>query len=144
MGTTNWPRLLLCGLITGFVWTLLSATLLGLVGQDFVAAVPGRRLDAPGGLHLLMLGLNFAQAIWGIWFYTVLRPRYGPGKKTAALAGFAWWVVVSLQSAKWAALVAVPVKAAGALLLTTLPAIIVAMAVGAWAYERQKSGKLEG
>ena len=144
MAASHWLRILLCGLITGFVWTLLSVIVLAVVGQEFVAAVPGGRLNAPGGQHGLLFGLNLAQAVWGIWIYTVLRARFRPGWKTAAVAGFAWWVIVSLQSSKWAALVAVPFKAALALLVTTLPAIIVAMAVGAWCYERTNGRKLEG
>lgn len=70
-----------------------------------------------------------------MWLYAAIRPRYGPGPKTALVAGFAWWVIVSLQSGKWVAVGFVPVKATLARLAITLPAILLAALVGAWPYE---------
>ena len=73
-----------------------------------------------------------------MWLYAAIRPRYGPGPKTALMAGLAWWVIVSLQSGKWVAAGFVPVKATLAPLATlvvTLRAILLAAPVGAWPYE---------
>ena len=134
----NWGRVFLCGLVAGGVWTLLSVTLLALVGGDFVDAVPGGRLNVPsGGLQAFLLLSNFAAGIWAMWLYAAIRPRYGPGPKTALVAGLAWWFIVSLQSGKWVALLSVHPKAVLTLLATTLPAIIVSAVVGAWPYEER-------
>ena len=102
--------------------------LLFLVGGDSLAALPGGGLDAAsGGVHLFLFGSNVAAGIWAMWLYTAIRPRHGSGPKTVAKAGFAWWVIVSLQSGKWLALVSVSsLKAILVLLAATLPATIVA------------------
>jgi len=133
MGKINWIRVFLCGLVTGVVWTLLSIPLLYFFGEEFLQAVqPGTQ---SGGVRIFLFVSNLATGIWGIWLYAMLRPHIGPGPKTAVLAGIGWWVIVTLQSAKWVALGFVPVKAALGLLLPTLPAIIAATLVGAWLYK---------
>jgi hypothetical protein len=33
--------------------------------------------------------------MWIMWLYAAIRPRYGPGPKTAAVAGFALWFIGS-------------------------------------------------
>ena len=137
MGKINWTRVFLCGLLAGGVWTLLSVTLLVFVGGDFLAAALNDRQSAPsGGVHLFLLFSNLAAGVWAMWLYTAIRPSYGPGPKTAVVAGLAWWVIVSVQSAKWVALLSVPPAAVLAPLAATLPAIIVATLAGAWFYEK--------
>src|ERR1051325_1310008 len=144
MGKINWSRVLLCGLVAGIVWQLLSAVLLALVGRDFLDAVQSGRLYAPRG-GLFFFSVDLAMGIWAMWLYAAIRPRYGAGPKTAAVAGFAWWFIKSLQSAKWVALGFVPTKVVWFPLAATLLAIVVAELVGAWLYERspRSSGTLE-
>ena len=36
---------------------------------------------------------GFAVGIFAVWLYAELRPRYGAGPRTAALAAFAVWVL---------------------------------------------------
>ena len=136
MGRINWLRVLLCGLVTGGVWTLLSVVLLAVAGEEFMAAL--RRIGpdhSSGGVPLTLIA-NLAAGIWAMWLYAAIRPRYGPGVKTAVIAGFAWWFLQSLQSAKWVTLVGAlsnlnlyPIAAA------TLVAMILAVVVGAWMYQ---------
>ena len=133
----DWGRIIVCGLVAGFVWTLLSITLLALVGDDFMAALPGDKHKAAGsGRQIFLLSSNFAASIWAFWLYTAIRPGCGPGAKSAVIAGCAWWFIQSLQSAKWVALVGVPINVTLAPLAATLPAIIIAMLTGAWLYEK--------
>jgi len=33
--------------------------------------------------------------------YSAIRPRYGPGARTAVIAAFAWWFIVTLGDATW-------------------------------------------
>lgn len=134
VGRINWPRVLLCGLITGGVWTLLSVVLLAFVGQGFLSALRRIGPGQPGGVPFSLIA-NLMAGIWAMWLYAVLRSRYGPGLKTAGVAGCAWWFIQSLQSAKWVTLLGVlsdvnlyPLAA------TTLAAMVLAVVVGAWAY----------
>jgi len=102
MGKINWSRVILCGVLTGVVYTVLSAISTWYVGAGFNSAVPGNRIFAPSaGLAAFLLTVNLAGGIWAIWLYAAIRPRYGPGAKTAAVAGFAWWVVITLADATW-------------------------------------------
>jgi hypothetical protein len=141
MGNINWPRVFLCGLVAGGIWTLLSIMLLFLVGGNFLAALPGGG-PSGAGVHAFLLGSNIAAGIWAMWLYAAIRPRYGPTPKRAAVAGLAWWFIVSLQSGKWVAIGFAPPGVALAPLVATLPAIIAATMVGAWAYEADGSGAI--
>ena len=133
----NWARVFVCGLVAGGVWTLLSVTLLAFVGGDFLAAARGDHQPTPsGGLHLFLIFSNLAAGVWAMWLYTAIRPRYGSGHKAAVRAGVAWWVIVSMQSAKWVALLSIPPAAVLIPLAATLPAIIGATLAGAWFYEK--------
>ncbi len=55
--------------------------------------------------------------------------------KTAAVAGFAWWVVSTLADATWGSFRLVPIKALPPLSAVSLPEMIVAVLVGAWLYK---------
>lgn len=77
--------------------------------------------------------VDLAMGIWAIWLYAAIRPRYGPGPRTAIIAGFAWWFIKSLQSAKWAGLglVLLPFNVVLGPLVATLVAAVVATLAGA-------------
>jgi len=134
LGRINWVRVLLCGLVAGLLWNLLSLTLLVLLGGDLLNAVP-RLSESSLGLRLFPLLVNFAMGIWAMWLYAAIRPRYGPGPKTAARAGFAWWALYCLAKANWGPSGLVNSKVLVVLLVASLPALIVTAVVGAWPYE---------
>lgn len=131
----SWGRVLLCGLLAGLVWTLLSILLLGLVGRDFMAALLDGRLAPRGQVQLFLVASNLAAGIWATWLYATLRAYYGPGLKTGAIVGVAWWVIVSMQSAKWVALGTIPIRTVIAPGAMTLPVIMIAALAGGWCYE---------
>jgi len=102
LGRINWTRLIICGLVAGIVWTVTSALSTWFVGADFNAAVPGNKIFAPSaGLAAFLLAVNLAGGIWAIWLYASIRPCYGAGAKTAAIAGMSWWIVSTLADATW-------------------------------------------
>jgi len=127
---------LVCGIVTGVVWTVLSAISTWFVGADFNSAVSGNKIFAPSaGLAAFLFSVNLAGGIWAMWLYAAIRPHYGPGPKTAAVAGFSWWIVSSLADATWGSFGLVPVKALLPLSAVSLPEMIVAAAIGAWLYK---------
>jgi hypothetical protein len=126
---------LLCGLVAGLVWTLLSSVFTALAGSGFAAAVPGDRLRAPGiGLVAFLFAVNLAMGMWAMWLYAAIRPRYGAGPRTAAVAGLSWWVISSLGDATWGSFGFVPARALLPVMAGSLPALIVSGVVGAWLY----------
>ena len=92
MGKINWGRVFLCGIVTGSVSALLQLLVFffALPETEFAAAVEAARAGRPT-VRALGLIVFFAVGILTIWLYAAIRPRYGPGPKTAVVAGFAVW-----------------------------------------------------
>ncbi len=135
MPRLDWVRIAVGGFIAGLVWTLLSLLLLGFVGREFMAALTSGARAPGGNVQAFMFLSNLTAAVWGTWLYAAIRAQYGAGLKTGAIAGFAWWIIVSMQSAKWVAFGTVPIATAIRPGLLTLPSIVVAAIAGGWCYE---------
>jgi hypothetical protein len=147
MGRIDWGRVVLCGLLAGVVWGVVSAIVLPLVGRDLLVALPGfhdQPPTLPGGHHIpgtspgfrgFMMIMPLLLGISTIWLYAAIRPRYGPGPRTAAVAGFAMWFYGSLVDAVWAALGAVPLGALVGPVAANLPVALAAAVIGAWPYK---------
>jgi hypothetical protein len=105
--------------------------MLALIGTEFLAALPERS----GRMQGFLLAANMAAGVWATWLYSSVRAQYGRGFKAVVIATCGWWVIQTLQSAKWAALEGVPIDAAWAPGIGTLPAMFLATAFAAWCYE---------
>ncbi len=129
----RWMRILLCGLVAGVVWYVLAAIVLVLVGEGLLEAVETARSRSPAGAWFFFC-VDLAMGVWAIWLYAVLRPGHRSAPRAAVVAGSAWWLIKSLQSAKFVGLGVVPAEAVLLPFLATLPAMIAAVMVGAWLY----------
>ncbi|UCC81953.1 MAG: hypothetical protein JSW46_13205 [Gemmatimonadota bacterium] len=99
MGKINLGRVLLGGLLAGVVLTVLEFVLNGLiVGDQWTAAMESLNRTAPEGAGVMIAYVvwNFLLGIALVWFYAAVRPRFGPGPKTAVITGLAVWFVVWL------------------------------------------------
>ena len=65
---------------------------------------PGR------GVFALLGVLFYVFGVVAIWLYAAIRPRYGPGPKTAAIAGLVLWFILSLADVVWGALLSLPIS----------------------------------
>jgi len=140
MGKINWGRVVLCGFLTGFVWGFLYAFALPLVGgHEILGNAPGHGLgNVPGTSGAVRGILMISPLVLGIstmWLYAAIRPRYGPGPKTAVVAGFALWFFGTWVDLIWAALGAVPLGVLVGSLAASLPIILLAAVIGPWAYK---------
>jgi hypothetical protein len=96
MTKVNWLRVVGCGLLAGIVWIIFGSIVTALLGRDF-AALPNNRLAAPTfGFLSVNVVLDLLEGISILWLYASIRPSYRPGPKTALIAAFAWWFIVSL------------------------------------------------
>jgi hypothetical protein len=97
----NVGRLVLGGLTAGLVMNAAEAALHGgVLGQDAAAQFKAFGVpDSPAGWQLpALIAMTFVLGLASVWLYAAIRPRYGPGPKTALLAGLAVWVLAHLWS----------------------------------------------
>jgi hypothetical protein len=135
MSKINWSRVLGCGLLAGIVWIILGSLVTSLLGRDF-AALPNNHLGAPTPSFLVVNAvLDLLEGISVLWLYAAIRPLYGPGAKTAGIAAFAWWFIVSLGDATWCSFGFFPPHTVVPLMIGTLPTIILASLAGARFYK---------
>ncbi len=141
MGRINWRRVFLCGSGAGLVWSLLSLPFLILFASDIIDAVP-RPLVTVGRIGSFTL--NVVAGIWALWLYAAIRPRYGARLRSAAIAGFSWWLIGTIATWQWADLGFIRLRDVVGLMTASLPALIVVTMVGAWSYERKDPASFPG
>lgn len=134
MSKINWSRVLGCGLLAGLVWIVLGTTITALFGRSF-AALPNNQLSRPTPAFIVVnVILDLLEGVSIVWLYAAIRPRYGPGARTAIIAGFAWWFIVSLEDFTWCSFGIFPANTIIPLMIATLPALVLAALTGAWLY----------
>ena len=135
MSKINWSRVLGCGLLAGIIWVILGAGVTALLGREF-SALPNNHLGTPTlGFLLFNVVLDLLEGISILRLYAAIRPLYRPGAKTAVIAAFAWWFIVSLGDATWCSFGFFPPSTVIPLMIGTLPALIIATLAGAKFYK---------
>ncbi len=94
----NVSRVLLGGLVAGLVIVIGEFILNGIVlGDEFVAARENAGLGVPSVAELSVgVVITLVYGIVLIWIYAAIRPRFGPGPKTALIAALTFWCVAYL------------------------------------------------
>ncbi len=101
MGKIDWGRVVLGGLLAGLVLNVVDFVLYGiLLKQDIAAAMQalGKQPPADSTIALYVVW-DFVLGIGLLWLYAAIRPRFGPGPKTAVIAGLALWFFIGLLHA---------------------------------------------
>jgi hypothetical protein len=88
---------------------------------------------------VLMVVLIFVMGILAIWLYAAIRPRYGAGPGTAALAGVAAGVFMAvLPDIGWGlTLRLIPARVWVEDAVIGLVAVVIATVLGAWVYKEE-------
>jgi hypothetical protein len=88
-----------------------------------------------------MVVLIFAVGILAIWLYAAIRPRYGAGPKTAALAGIAAGLLMgAVPDIGWGLFLRlIPAGVWVADAVFSLVVMVIATVLGAWVYKEQAS-----
>jgi len=140
MGKINWGRVIAGGLLAGLVLNVFDFVIHGvLLADQWNAALAALgKGEMSGSAIVWYVVFDFLLGIAAVWLYAAIRPRYGPGPKTAAWAGlFLWFVVGALfnlaqmPSGLWPGNLLV-ISAAVALVYVPLAAV-----AGAWAYKEE-------
>jgi hypothetical protein len=134
----NWNRVILGGLLAGLVINICEYVENGLIlGDQWTRAIVRLQRPAMGADSTAAFLLwGFLVGIYALWLYAVLRPRLGPGPKTAAFAGIAVWVLASLLgSIPPVAMHLFPYHLSGIGIVVSLVENVVGTILGAWLYK---------
>jgi hypothetical protein len=139
MGKMNWNRIILGGILAAVVMMLLSALEMVTLQRPWLEAAVemlGPQTDADWWRFIAAFGiLCLVGGIMSVWLYAAIRPRYGPGPKTAAIVGLATWIVTSAVDWFWASTGFVPSQGMTIPILAFLPILILVAISGAWFYK---------
>lgn len=137
MGKINLGRVLLGGLVAGLIlnigeWLLNGKVLAAEMAEFFKRC----GFPTPGtNFMIIAVVITFVLGIVIVLGYAAIRPRFGPGPKTAILAAlFAWFGVVVYQNVIAAGLGMMPTKLVAMVLVWELVEYCLAAIIGAWVY----------
>ena len=138
MGNINWNRVILGGLLAGVVINVSESILNGVIlARDLEAAMAalGKKPVSPDQIAVFIVW-GFLVGIFAVWLYAAIRPRYGPGPKTALCAGSAvWGLGYLLASVTPIVLELFPARIMAIGLVVGLVEILVATVIGAKFYQ---------
>ncbi len=138
MSKINHGRVILGGLLAGLVINVGEFLRDGILLADRVAEMLQRLgLAEPSGAQMAVFTLvGFALGIVTVWLYAAIRPRFGPGVRTAIVAGVVIWLLVyPFVSIGYAALEMFPVDFLLIANVWGLVEIPLAAIAGAWLYQ---------
>ncbi|MGK2935976.1 MAG: hypothetical protein ACSLFE_12155 [Gemmatimonadaceae bacterium] len=90
MGKINYNRLLIGGLVAGILFLLLDVLGYMLMQVDMDAWLAQHSLHEPPMWVFYVTDILFG--FMAVWLYVAIRPRFGPGWQTAAIAAAFMWL----------------------------------------------------
>ena len=124
---------LLCGLVINISETILNVLV---VAGDMEAALKARNLPVVGMSPIVgFIVLAFLFGIATVWLYAAVRPRLGPGVKTAVITGVVVWLLAYVYSGLGMMFIGFfPTGLTIFTLVWGLVEVVVGAVAGAWAY----------
>ncbi len=137
MSSINWSRVALGGLLWNVVYGALVAVEVPQLAHLWQEEL-GQAFAPPSGTGIAVVGINLLLGFLAIWLYAAIRPHYGPGPRSACIAGVAAWyaglapLLTFNAVAGWFSLRFMAIDAA-----LNLVEVILATLAGAWLYNMQ-------
>lgn len=142
MGKINWTRVLLGGVLAGLIINLFEFLANSVfLAPDWEAMMKalGRTNFPSSSAAVIFLIWGFLSGIAAIWLYAAIRPRFGPGVKTAVLTGFAFWLLTivlrTIDDAGVGYPFLYPPRLLTILMVVCLVQFVAASVAGAWVYK---------
>ena len=139
----NWKRVIAGGLIAGLIINIGELLLNGVfLASEWEAF--REQLGYEGSFTMAQVTssviITFLFGIALIWLYAAIRPRFGPGPKTAVIAGVALWIVayVLFGASLWTAGMFTMRLMVFSVIWGAVEAPVAALA-GAWVYREDSS-----
>jgi hypothetical protein len=144
MGRVNGKRIVLGGIVAAVIVNVGEGLLGLLLRRDYEAAIRALGIHMePDLATLLPIAWSFVVGILAIWLYAAIRPRYGPGPRTAVRAGLALWALSTVTfSVAMASLRIFPARLMVIATAWSLVEIIVAVVVGASLYRENSTSEV--
>ena len=140
MNKINVGRVLLGGLVAGVVLNI-GETLFNVVlfADQMRAFFDRLGVPEPGNNFIVVaVVLTFALGILIVWLYAMIRPRYGPGPKTAVCAALIVWFCICIYCGTFNfLLLRVPTNIMVIGLAWCLVEYVLAAIAGAWLYKEE-------
>ena len=100
MGKINFGRVVIAGLLAGFLMNIFEYVLNGIIlkaqMEDFMSK---HNFQDPGGAFIAVaVLLTFVLGIVLVLLYAMIRPRFGPGPRTAVIAASLMWFFICIYS----------------------------------------------
>lgn len=143
MAKINMVRVIIGGLVAGLIMNISEFMLHGgVLAQEGARLMEDRKKLGfnvqPDPTELTWLvAITFVLGFLAVWTYAAIRPRFGPGPKTAICAGLAVWAMSYLYSGVYlhAGITIVPAKLTWLPVAWGLVEVPLATLVGAWLYK---------
>ncbi len=138
MGRINTGRVILGGLVAGLVINIGESILnIPILGAESDAAMQALGVDPVGGSDVaVFIVMGFLLGLLAVWLYAAMRPRFGPGPKTAVIAGLVVFVLgVVFPSIGYGMLGLFPARLLVIANVWDLFEIPIASVAGAWLYK---------
>ncbi len=92
----NWSRAIMGGILAGLIIDICGGVETMLLSEQWDAALKALNVSigTVGNTAFLLWGI--LAGMYSLWLYVTIRPRFGPGPKTAAIAGIATWIPASV------------------------------------------------
>lgn len=137
MGRINFGRVVLGGLLAGLVINISEFILNGVVYADEMKAAMAALNKPPiaNGMIVWFVLLGFGLGIMTVWVYAAIRPRFGPGVRTAVCASLTIWGLAYLYPNLF--MIIMNLFPRGMMTVATIwgaVEIVIAGVAGAWAY----------
>ncbi|MDA7949411.1 MAG: hypothetical protein MPJ78_18275 [Hyphomicrobiaceae bacterium] len=142
----NLSRVLLGGALSGLVLNIGEYVLNHIVVAQLSPGAGTEPASAEFSVGQIASGvaIMFVFGLALIWIYAAIRPRFGPGPKTAVIAGLAVWSIAWLLTG--ASFINVGIFPADQMLVSIIWGLVevpLAAIAGAWLYREDDAGCIE-
>ena len=135
----NYGRVILGGLVAGLVMNAGEFLLNGVILHKTMvewASLHNFPAEPAPSFMVVAIGLTFVLGIVMVWLYALIRPRMGPGPKTAIVAALVlWFAIYFYVGIIYGILLVQPMNAIAIAAVFGLVEYIVAAIAGAWVYK---------
>jgi hypothetical protein len=103
MSGINIRRVIIGGLVAGLVASVLDFIITSYFLADELAAMVARLNLNAAAMESSVWVFVIVDFVWGlllVFTYAAVRPRFGPGPKTAVISGIVLWIAISLLEAQ--------------------------------------------